>query len=400
MPTWLLAVAPICMNQEGTMLHWRLTILGRSRPALIAMLLAPLGAVPVADHLLPPTIHLAPVLGVLPAVAAMFANARRTALIGALATVALAIAAIERAALTTEEVILQLLALVLLTALLVFFCGVRDRHERELGRIRLVSEAAQRVVLRPLPERAGPVAVASTHHAADGDTHLGGDFYALARTRNATRLIMGDVRGKGLAAISQTALMLESFRAAARQDLSLPEMVRYMDSSLMWGMREFSCQEPGFDAHFVTLAVAEIPDGQPLVRLILCGHPSPLLLRGGTVRTLAVPDPAPPLGLGAMAHDPYHPRTFRYEPGDVLLLHTDGVSEARDAHGTFYPLARRVAAWTSCDPAQLVANIESDLRAYVPGELADDMAMVAVRREDTPDRDSPDTLRHLVQDAV
>ena len=52
-----------------------------------------------------------------------------------------------------------------------------------------------------------------------------------------------------------------------------------------------------------------------------------------------------------------------------------------DAHGTFYPLARRAAGWTSCDPAQLVANIESDLRAYVPGELADDMAMVAVRRK-------------------
>ncbi len=330
---------------------------------------------------MPPAIHLAPLLDMAPAVAAVSASARRTVLIGALAVAALTIVKIVRSALTTDDFIVQMLSLVLLTALLVFFRCMRDRRERELARIRSVCKATQRIVLRPLPARAGPVSIASAYHAADADTHLGGDFYALTRTADSTRLVIGDGRGKGLASISETAVMLESFRAAARQELPLPEMVRYMDDSVLWGMREFSLQESEHDERFATLAAAEIPDDQPLVRLILCGHPSPLLLHQGTVRTLTASDPAPPLGLGALAGDSYRPETFRYAPGDMLLLYTDGVSEARNARGTFYPLARRAAAWAWCGPAQLVANIEADLRAYVPGGLADDMAMVAFRRE-------------------
>jgi serine phosphatase RsbU (regulator of sigma subunit) len=302
-------------------------------------------------------------------------------LIGALAVAALTIAGIERSALTTETVIVQLLSLTLLCALLAFFCHLRDRRERDLARVRMVSEAAQRVVLHPLPERAGPVSLASAYHAADPDTHLGGDFYAVARTAHSTRVIIGDVRGKGLASIGQTAAMLESFRAAARQELPLPEMVSYLDSSALRGAGEFSRREADQDERFVTLAVAEIPDDEPLVRLILCGHPAPLLLHEGAVSALTVPDPAPPLGLGAVGGGSHVAKAFRYAPGDVLLLYTDGVSEARDAHGVFYPLTRRIAAWSRSDPARLVARLEADLGTYVPGALADDMAMVAVRRE-------------------
>jgi len=182
-----------------------------------------------------------------------------------LADLALTIAGIERSALTTETVIVQLLSLVFLCALLAFFCQLRDRRERDLARVRTVSEAAQRVVLHPLPERAGPVSLASAYHAADPDTHLGGDFYAVARTAHSTRVIIGDVRGKGLASIGQTAAMLESFRAAARQELPLPEMVSYLDGSALRGVGEFSRREADQDERFVTLAVAEIPDDEPLV---------------------------------------------------------------------------------------------------------------------------------------
>jgi serine phosphatase RsbU (regulator of sigma subunit) len=117
------------------------------------------------------------------------------------------------------------------------------------------------------------------------------------------------------------------------------------------------------------------------VRLILCGHPPPLLLRPGAATPLTVPQPAPPLGLGALAEDSYIPRTFDYAPGDLLLLHTDGVTEARDARGAFYPLAQRAAAWADCAPADLIRNIEADLRVHAPGPPADDMAMIALQRD-------------------
>jgi hypothetical protein len=58
------------------------------------------------------------------------------------------------------------------------------------------------------------------------------------------------------------------------------------------------------------------------------------------------------------------------------------VIEARDPAGQFYPLASRAAAWTGHAPAQLVADISADVRAFVPGWPADDLAMIAARREE------------------
>jgi serine phosphatase RsbU (regulator of sigma subunit) len=346
----------------------------------------PLGlivAVPVIDRWTPPSIHLAPVLAVTVALTAAFSSARRTALTGALAVAALTAAGIERVQLTSERVLVELLSLVLLSALLVLFCWRRERRDRELARVRLVSEAAQRVVLRPFPERVGPVSAASAYRAAEADTHIGGDFYALARTGNSTRVIIGDVRGKGLASISETAVVLEAFRAAARDQLSLPEMVRYMEKSALWGLAEFSADEANVGERFVTLAVVDIPDDELVLRLISCGHPPPFRLRRDTATPLAVSDPAPPLGLGAMSGGQCEPQTFPFAPGDVLLLYTDGVTEARDARGTFYPLEQRAAAWADLGPTHLLASIEADLREYVPPDaLGDDMAMVALRREE------------------
>jgi hypothetical protein len=352
------------------------------RQALILVPLAMIAAVPAVDLLMPaPMFHLAPILVVAPAVTATFAHPLRTAAIGVLAVLALVISGLERAALATENVIVQILSLVVLTAFVVFFCYLRERHEREIFRVRSVSEATQQVVLRPLPEQAGPVSIASEYRTAEADTQIGGDLYAVARTTDSTRLLIGDVRGKGLASIGETATMLESFRAAAHQLLPLPEMVAYLEESTQWGLREFSGTEADVGERFVTAVVADIPDDEPVVRLIVCGHPPPLLLRRGAATPLTVCQPAPPLGLGALAGGSYVPQSFPFADGDLLLLYTDGVTEARDKQGVFYPLAERAAAWADCAPAQLIRSITADLLAYMPGPLADDMAMIAVQRE-------------------
>src|SRR3954452_12637454 len=107
--------------------------------ALNAVPLALVVAVPVIDRWTPPTIHLAPALAVAVTLTAAFSSTRRTALTGALAVAALTVAAIERLQLTSERVIVELLSLALLSALLVLFCWRRERRERELARVRLVS---------------------------------------------------------------------------------------------------------------------------------------------------------------------------------------------------------------------------------------------------------------------
>jgi hypothetical protein len=337
--------------------------------------------VPVAGHFLPPDVHLAHMLVMAPAFTAAIAGPRLTTLIGGLAVTSLVISGAERRMLTTENVLVELGSLVALAAFLVFFCYLRERREQELVRIRLVSEAAQRVVLRPLPDHAGPVSIASEYRTPEADTRIGGDLYAVARTDDSTRLVIGDVRGRGLASISDTAIMLGAFRAAAHRQAPLPELVAYLEAAVRWGLAEFSGSEADVGERFVTAAMADIPDNEPVVRIVSCGRPPPFLLRQGTATALSVPEPAPPLGLGGLSDNPYSAAAFPFASDDLLLLYTDGVTEARDRYGTFYPLAERAATWTGKTPAQLIQKITADLQAYVPGPPNDDMAMIAVQRE-------------------
>ncbi|MER5795020.1 PP2C family protein-serine/threonine phosphatase [Streptomyces sp. NPDC001980] len=386
-----MSAAPITTSVVDTLRAWHRAAPGPVRLAGPLLLII---AIPVADWFLPPDIHLAHLLVVAVAVTAVGSGPRATALIGALAVLALLCAGLERQTLVTENVLVELSALVAVCAFLVLFTRLRDRRERELVRARSVSDAAQRVVLRPLPKQAGPVALASHYRSAEADSTIGGDLYAAARVPGCTRLLIGDVRGKGLPSISDTAIVLGAFRAAAHRRIPLPELVAYIEDAARWGLAEFS--EPNEDAaeRFVTAAVMDIPDDEPVVHLISCGHPPPLLLRGRTRTALAltVPEPSPPLGLGVWpagvdcaesAGGCYVPATFPFEYGHRLVLYTDGVSEARNADGDFYPLAERATAWADQAPDPLVEQLAADVRAYTGGQLNDDMAMVVLQRDRT-----------------
>ncbi|MFD3457017.1 PP2C family protein-serine/threonine phosphatase [Streptomyces sp. NPDC058691] len=340
-------------------------------------------AVPVADLFLPMNIHVAHVLVVPVALVAAFAGPLRGALTALLAVLALIAAAIERDALTTENVLVQLASLVLVSVLLVVFALSSERGRYELAGERRFSEAAQRVVLRPLPGRSGPLTIASAYRSADDADRVGGDLYAVARTANATRLLIGDVRGKGLNSLSETETVLGAFRAAAHRQEPLPELVASLEGSVRWGLAEFcdARAEADVGERFVTAAVVEIPDDEPFVHVVSCGHLPPLLLHEGRATLLDVADPAPPLGLGALAESTYAPSTFPFVGGDQLLLYTDGLTEARDASGGFYPLLERAAGLTGSGPATLVQAVTRDLLGHAHGPLGDDMAVVALQRE-------------------
>lgn len=348
-----------------------------------ALWAVPILMVPVADRYLPPDIHLAHLLVIPLAVATAVADIRRTAVTAVLAVTALVVAGAERSALTTENVLIQLLALGLLSVLLVVVAHLRERNQRELAGVRRVSDAAQAALLRPLPRRSGPVSIASAYRAAETGARIGGDLYALVRTAHATRLIIGDARGKGLGAVGDTTTVLGAFRSDAWRRSSLSELATALEHSVHWGLAADPLADPADwpGEHFVTAAVLEIPDDEPCARLVSFGHLPPLLLRDGTVVPVEVQDPAPPLGLGLLSRATLTPMTFPFAPGDRLLLYTDGVTEARNAHGVFYPLVERVGAWTDLRLDALVHRIGEDLQGYTDGLLADDMAVIALQRE-------------------
>lgn len=385
------------------------------------LVLLPIGlivAVCVIDVLAPPDIHLGPLLIAAPAITAAFAGPRLTAAIGALAVAAQVSIGIARQVLFTGNLQAQIASLVVVSGLVVLFTVVRERNARRLTQSRSVATVAQQVLLRPLPARSGALEIASFYLAAEEEAEMGGDLFAAARTTTSTRLIIGDVRGKGLPAYSHAALLLGAFRAAAHRQATLPRLAVHLDGAVRWdssqwdnvpgaesGSEAVIAADPGTgagflpaaapvpgpapdpdpvldtDETFATVALLDIPDRWHVLRLINCGHPPPLLLRDGRATPLSAERPALPIGLGGLAGAPdYEVETFPFEPGDLLLLYTDGVSEARDGRGTFYPLAERAGAWSESSPQQVLRRLRADLLAHTNGRLGDDAAAVALRR--------------------
>ncbi|MFG2891093.1 PP2C family protein-serine/threonine phosphatase [Streptomyces sp. NPDC048248] len=355
-----------------------------SGQALLAIPLGLIAAITVVDILAPGDIHLGPLLIVAPAITPWFAGPWLTGLVGALAVAAQAIIAVlrDQDELFSTNHQVQIAALALLSLVIVVFSRQRERRNRQLDRVRSVSEATQRVVIPPLPHRMGPLRIASAYRAADDEAMIGGDLYAAARTRRGARLLIGDVRGKGMTAISDASVIMGSFREAAHRSATLAEVVVALEASIRRHLTEHAPHSEADELYeqFVTALVLDIHDEEPVAQMINCGHPPPLLLHKHRVTGLHPSQAEPPLGMYDLPRTGLTLDPFPFGDDDTLLLYTDGIIEARSPDGAFYPLAERVAQWTDSGPEALLHHIRADLIAHVGGQLNDDAAAVAIQR--------------------
>ncbi|CUW25760.1 MULTISPECIES: PP2C family protein-serine/threonine phosphatase [Streptomyces] len=359
--------------------------LGRTGPrrpwqsvhALLVLPIALIVVITVVDLRLPWHIHLGPTLVIAPALTPSFAGPRATAAIGALAVAAQILIGVHRGGVGTTNHIVQIITLAVLVVLTVLYSALRERRQAQLAQVRTVAEAAQHVLMWPLPEQIGPLRIASLYLAAEDEAQIGGDLYAATLSDGAVRLLIGDVRGKGLPAIGEAALLLGSFRESAHRRIPLAELASRLDQSVTRHAADL--ETPGEEGErFATALLVEIPDRDPVTRMTSCGHPPPLLLSPGHAVTVPSLHPSPPLGVHGGAEHTLD--VFSFEPGDTLLLYTDGVVEARDERGRFYPLAERVARWTEDSPEALMHHLRRDLLAHAGGRLGDDAALIAVQR--------------------
>ncbi|MFF9087527.1 PP2C family protein-serine/threonine phosphatase [Streptomyces sp. NPDC014991] len=253
----------------------------------------------------------------------------------------------------------------------------RIRRERTLADVRSVAEIAQRVLLRPVPQRIDGLVLESLYLSAAAEARIGGDLYEAVRTRYGIRLVMGDVRGKGLLAVETAAALLSAFREAAHDEPALPALADRVETSMNRRAAQLGGGETG--ERFVTAVFAEIPADAPVIRVVNCGHPPPVLIRSGEVCELDRGRSAPPLNLGVLVGEPYHVDDYSLRPGDQLLLYTDGVTETRDAAGAFYPLLPRLRSWAGLPPRELLERLHHDLLVHSGNRLQDDIAALAVR---------------------
>ncbi|MEU0968659.1 PP2C family protein-serine/threonine phosphatase [Streptomyces sp. NPDC005917] len=327
-------------------------------------------------------IQLSPLLVAAPAITASFGGPGLVAVMGGLTVVCQVIIGMAHGDLGSWNHTVQVIALALLACLIVLYCRQRARRNRELERVRSVAEATQQVVLRPLPHRMGPLRIASCYLAAEDEAQIGGDLYAATRGEHCTRLLMGDVRGKGLTAISDASTLMGAFREAAHRYGSLVELIDALEGSICRHLAEYTVHSTADDLeeHFVTVLLLDIPDDSPVAQTINCGHPPPLLLRKGSVTALYPSATQPPLGMCTLPRGRWTTDVFTFDDDDALLLYTDGVIEARGPDRSFYPLAERVAQWTDLGPEALLHHIRDDVLTHVGGRLGDDAAMVVIQR--------------------
>jgi serine phosphatase RsbU (regulator of sigma subunit) len=343
---------------------------GQLTPLVLLVVIA------VAD-ILTPHLQFYRLLGAAPALAAAMFSVAGTLGIGGLSLgVGVAVSAVHHSLGQTPSNF-TVLTITVVTLAAAYASRVRQHREETLAQVRTVSEAAQQVLLRPPSQHIANIDVEVLYQAAAAHARIGGDFYDAMQTPHGVRLIIGDVRGKGLPAVETASVVLSTFRVHGH---SAPDLAS-LAASLETLMGQYCLNEPdGAAERFVTVVLVEIPEGEPIARVLNCGHPAPLLLHRGKVREVEPSAPSPPINMADLLGDHYQVDTIPFATGDHLLLYTDGVSETRDRTGVFYPLTQRVRRWAYATPRQLLNHLHHDLRAYAHGTPDDDLAALAAQR--------------------
>ncbi|WP_370146193.1 PP2C family protein-serine/threonine phosphatase [Streptacidiphilus sp. EB129] len=286
-----------------------------------------------------------------------------------------------------------LISYVALTAASAMISRLRVVRTRHLVAVSTVAEAAQLALLRPPEPTVGDIRLAARYVSAADSAKIGGDLYGVLDTPYGVRAIIGDVRGKGLGAVHTAAVVLGAFREAAYDERDLVGVARRLEASVL---RHVPSGE------FTTALLVGF--GEPrTVELVHCGHVAPLRISpDGTAVVLDPPDPWVPLGLAHLAEGVPLAWRVPFRPGDVLLLCTDGVVEARPrlmrsrslrhprgtpVEGAFYPLAERAPALVTSagrDLDEAVARVYADLVRHAGGALRDDAALLLLARDPAP----------------
>jgi len=192
------------------------------------VLLALISAVEVADG---PEPHYIGLLACAPFLTATFAAWREVVVVGATATVIGLIFGIFPAGLTMASSF-QIGGIMVATAIAAVAGTVRATQAERLVELSRLASVAQTAVLRPLGPRVGPLAVAGRYISASAAADIGGDLYEALDTPYGVRMIIGDVRGKGLDAVRLASIVLGSYRHVAYERADLRAIVTDLDRAV------------------------------------------------------------------------------------------------------------------------------------------------------------------------
>jgi len=233
---------------------------------------------------------------------------------------------------------------------------------------------ARQVQLALMPERQPSIDCWSVWSTSEPANDVGGDlvdYIDLPSER--LGIALGDVAGKGLGAALLSAKLQASLRAVGPESTSLDELGTRMNNIL---------NQDGLDNRYATLFYAEISPGSGHIRYLNAGHNPPFVLRGnGQVEDL----PASSFPLGMLPTVAYEEGILDMEPGELLLIYSDGLSEATNREGEeFSPQRiRNLMPELNHETVQRAGeNLLADVRQFLESERPhDDLSIVLIRRE-------------------
>ncbi|PKQ29469.1 MAG: hypothetical protein CVT60_05170 [Actinobacteria bacterium HGW-Actinobacteria-10] len=244
--------------------------------------------------------------------------------------------------------------------------SVAVENARHYDEERQVADTLRSIFQRPVPDIPG-IELGIMGHYASQAGRVGGDFYDVFEIGDEVVVLIGDVAGKGLAAVGLTERVSSAVRALsyAGDSASPADLLARTNESLV---RQLT---PG---EFVTAILLTINPQTGAYRIATAGHPLPFMC-GSTCSRMEIP-PGTPLGVIDFE---YLETAGMLSPGEVIVLYTDGVTEAR-RDADFYGESRLLAALERQNhrAVDVAEGLFIDVDEYARGRLADDMLILAL----------------------
>lgn len=302
-----------------------------------------------------------------PFVASALASVRDTAVVAVMATMLGLLLGWSDQTIGTSPHAVRVGSVAVGGLLAVWLAYNRSVRERKLRAVTYVAQVAQQAILHPLPDEIRGVRLAARYVSASAESQIGGDFYDALDTPWGIRLIVGDVRGKGLEAVRLASALLGEFRSRANSEPELDAVVRAVDAA---GRR--ASDHAGED--FATAVLVQVNEDD--LTIVRCGHPLPLLAHGHQVESLDT-TPSLPLCLATEVSTD----DVRLVSGSRILFFSDGAIEGRDAEGDFFDLQSSLGRHVGTpDLGTVLDRILDDLDRHCAGGITDDVVLLMVEQ--------------------
>lgn len=264
-------------------------------------------------------------------------------------------------------------------------------HARLQEEVQTAREIQASILPQEVPEIPG-FEIARLYQPAG---EVGGDYYDFLPVGDGlTGVVVADVAGKGVPASLVMGMVRTALRMETRDNASAGDVLGRLHAFVAADLRK---------GMFVTMLYAVLDSRNRVVSYASAGHTPLLLYRARTDETFFLNPRGLPVGLAGSDARAFARQLdverLRLHAGDLLLLYTDGITEARSAAGEEYGEVRLAAAlkrWGAGSAADFVRHLEADVRSFAAGgELQDDLTLVAIKEQHTAGAQTGDLQQRL-----